>query len=233
MTCNSIFITATGTDVGKTYVSALLVKKMRELGFDCGYYKPALSGAVKTSDGNMLPGDCDFVLKTAGLDIDPLNCVTYCFEEPVSPHLAAARCGIEIDLNVIKADFERLSANYDFMCVEGAGGITCPFNLSNKEILLPDVIKSLELGVVIVADGGLGTINSVLLTVEYAKLYGIKILGIILNNYDKMNFMHVDNKLQIETLTGVNIIATIPKMAEDIDISKNDLLDLFTVKVGL
>ena len=87
----SVFITATGTDVGKTYVSALLVKKMRNLGYNCGYYKPALSGAIRQSDGSLLPGDCDYVLKTSGLEVTPMDCLTYCFEEAVSPHLAAAR----------------------------------------------------------------------------------------------------------------------------------------------
>ena len=47
MSCKSVFVTATGTDIGKTYVSGLLVKNMRDLGFDCGYYKPALSGAIR------------------------------------------------------------------------------------------------------------------------------------------------------------------------------------------
>ena len=77
MGCKSIFITATGTDVGKTYISGLLVKKMREVGLNCGYYKPALSGAIRQSDGTLLPGDCDYVVKTAGLDVLPLDCVTY------------------------------------------------------------------------------------------------------------------------------------------------------------
>ena len=67
MGCKSIFITATGTDVGKTYISALLVKKMREFDLNCGYYKPALSGAIRQDDGTLLPGDCDYVIKTAGL----------------------------------------------------------------------------------------------------------------------------------------------------------------------
>ena len=63
MVCKSIFVTATGTDIGKTYISALLVKKLRDSGFNCGYYKPALSGAIKQPDGSLLPGDCDFVVK--------------------------------------------------------------------------------------------------------------------------------------------------------------------------
>lgn len=227
MVCKSIFVTATGTDIGKTYISALLVKKLRESGFNCGYYKPALSGAIKQPDGSLLPGDCDFVVKTAGLDVNPEDCVTYCFEEAVSPHLAAERLGVKIEKSKIKSEFEQRKKNYDYLVVEGAGGITCPFNMKEEILLLPDIIKALGLNVVIVADGGLGTINSVLLTVEYAKQQGINIKGLILNNFKEDNFMHLDNKKQIERLTGINVIATVKKGDEDLNISINDLLKIW------
>ena len=207
MARSSIFITATGTDVGKTFVSGLLVKKLRESGYNCGYYKPALSGAVKDVDGTLLPGDC----------------VTYCFEEAVSPHLAASRQGVKISVDKIRTDFESHLKEYEFLVLEGAGGITCPFRMDEEPLLLPDVIKSLGLDILIVADGGLGTINSVLLTVEYAKAQGINIRGIILNNYDKNNFMHVDNKVQIEKLTGLKVLATVAKGDKDINIDINSI----------
>lgn len=228
MGCKSIFVTATGTDIGKTYVSGLLVKKMRDLSFNCGYYKPALSGAVKQVDGSLLPGDCDFVVKTSGLNVNPNSCVSYCFEEAVSPHLASERLGISIDKNVIKNDFNKRCNDYDYLVVEGAGGITCPFNLSNgNKLLLPDVIKTLGLDILIVADGGLGTINSVLLTVEYAKSCGLNVRGIILNNFVDDDFMHIDNKKQVEELTGVKVIATVKKDDKNLDITKESLLKIF------
>lgn len=232
MNCQSIFVTATGTDVGKTYVSGLIVKKMREFGLNCGYYKPALSGAIKQKDGTLLPGDCEHVIKTSGLNIKPSECVSYCFEEAVSPHLAAVRAGLNIQTNVIVKDYKKISENYDYMVVEGAGGITCPFNLKEDKILLPDVINALELPVLIVADGGLGTINSVILTVEYAKSLGLTIAGIILNNYEKDNFMHVDNKKQIEILTGVKVIAEVAQGDDDLNLTKENLVEIFLKKEG-
>ena len=223
MARSSIFITATGTDVGKTFVSGLLVKKLRESGYNCGYYKPALSGAVKDVDGTLLPGDCDYVVKIANIPVEPLDCVTYCFEEAVSPHLAASRQGVKISVDKIRTDFESHLKEYEFLVLEGAGGITCPFRMDEEPLLLPDVIKSLGLDILIVADGGLGTINSVLLTVEYAKAQGINIRGIILNNYDKNNFMHVDNKVQIEKLTGLKVPARVAKGDKDINIDINSI----------
>lgn len=213
-----IFVTATGTDIGKTYISGLVVKKMREAGLNCGYFKPVLSGAIK--EGNELePGDCRYVVETAHLDCKPMDCLSYCFEEAVSPHLAAERLGIKIDKNKILKDFEQKKQEYDYLLIEGAGGITCPINLENN-YLMYNLIQDLNCGVVIVADGGLGTINSVLLTVEYIKNRGINIEGIILNNYQD-NFMYEDNKKVIEDLTGLKVIAQVKRNDSDIEINTN------------
>lgn len=188
-----IFITATGTDVGKTYVSALLVKSIP----NCGYYKPALSGDV-------YPNDCEYVIKTAGIKNG--DYVSYKFKPAVSPHLASQLANNPIKLDKIKTDFERIKKDFDFMVVEGAGGIVCPFG---DDLMLPDVIKALGLDIIIVASASLGTINSTVLTVEYAKNHGINIKGIILNNYDETDFMQADNKKMVEKLTGIKVIATV------------------------
>ena len=83
-----------------------------------------------------------------------------------------------------------------------------------------NLIQDLNCGVVIVADGGLGTINSVLLTVEYIKNRGINIEGIILNNYQD-DFMYEDNKKVIEDLTGLKVIAKVKRNDSDIEINTN------------
>ena len=188
----NIFITATGTDIGKTYVSALIVKKMREAGFNCGYFKPVLSG-VEEINGKLTVSDCNYVVNTANIPTSANECVSYWWKEAVSPHLAAKRQNQIIDISKIKKDFENAKNKYDYLLVEGAGGITCPLHLENGEkYLLKDLIKELDTSIIIVADGGLGTINSILLTVEYARNNGINIKGIILNNYEPSNFMHQD-----------------------------------------
>ena len=220
----SLFITATGTDIGKTYVSGLIVKKMRENGFNCGYYKPVLSGAIRTNN-KLSPGDCVHVVKTAGLNIEPMNCLSYCFEDAVSPHLASKKSGITIDISKILTDYKKLSANYDYILTEGAGGITCP--IIDDKYLMWNLIKDLGLNTLVVADGGLGTINSVLTTVEYTQKRGIKIKGLILNNYDNDNFMHRDNLKMVEQMTGVKVIATVRKDETDLNIEKDILEGLF------
>ncbi|CDE61137.1 aTP-dependent dethiobiotin synthetase BioD [Fusobacterium sp. CAG:439] len=218
----AVFITATGTDVGKTYISALIVKKMRELGYNCGYFKPALSGA-EIIDGKIIPSDCNYVLKQAGIDAPPENYVSYVFKTAVSPHLASEIENNPIKIEKIKSDFARIKKEFDYIVVEGAGGIVCPFNLGKEKIMLPDVIKTLGLDIVIVASASLGTINSTILTAEYAKNNGIKVRGIILNNYDENDLMQKDNKIQVEALTGIKVIAAVKKGEKDI----KDLSNIF------
>lgn len=215
-----IFITATGTEVGKTYISALLVKKIHELGLNCGYYKPAMSGI---EEGKL--SDVEYVFKIGEMEGNPMDFVSYPFVEALSPHLAAERSGVSIKLDKINDDLNKISKNYDYILVEGAGGITCPLNLNETKLLLTDVIKSLNMSIIIVADAALGTINSTLLTVEYAKSNGIKIKGIILNKYDDTDFMHLDNKKQIEKLTGIKVISTVKK--DDKTINIRNLENLF------
>ncbi len=216
MNTKKIFITATGTDIGKTYISALIVKKMKECGYNCGYFKPVISGVTEMC-GKLVDSDANYVIQTADLEADAENCVSYWWKEAVSPHLAAKRANQVIDISKIKYDYSQACKKYDYLLIEGAGGITCPLIINKDEkYLLKDLIWELGLSVIIVADAGLGTINSTLLTVDYAKSNGIEIEGIILNNYESDNFMHWDNLEKIEALTGVNVVATVGHNAGDI-----------------
>ncbi len=212
----NIFITATGTDVGKTYISALIIKKMRKSGYNCGYFKPVLSGVVE-KNGKLYESDCNYVVNIAQIPTDADDCVSYWWKEAVSPHLAAVRAGEEINIEVIKEKFKHKSNKYDYLLIEGAGGITCPLRLENGEkYLLKDLIKELKTSVIIVADGGLGTINSTLLTVEYARNNNIPVEGIILNNFNPDSFMQQDNLKEVEYLTGVKVIAVVEHGQNDI-----------------
>ena len=219
-----IFITATGTDVGKTYISALIVKAMRQNGLNCLYYKPALSGA-EFIDGNLVAGDCDYVFKTAGINKNTQDYVSYIFKPAVSPHLASEIENNPIKLEKILEDFRRIKSECDYLLVEGAGGIVCPFNLKDEKLLLKDVIKALDLDIIIVASAKLGTINSTVLTVEYARQNGINVKGIILNNFDENDLMQLDNKKRVEELTGVNVLATVKTGDNDVSIDK--IVDIF------
>ena len=217
----SIFIAGTSTDIGKTFVTALLVRYLRDKNINAGYFKPVLSGA-EIVDNRLVPGDAKYVCDIAGIKTQPQDLVSYILKNAVSPHLAAELENKTVDLNKIKTDFNKLKNEHNFLIVEGCGGIICQISTQkNNEIFLTDIIKSLNLDVILVASSLLGTINSTVLTVEYARKLNIDIKGIIMNFYDKENFMHTDNKKQIEYLTGIPVIATVEKDAKEIFIGKN------------
>ena len=221
-----IFVTANGTDVGKTFVSGLLVKKVRECGLNCGYYKPALSGA-EVINGELIPGDCAYVVQKAELQGKPQDYASYIFKTAVSPHLAAEIEGVSISKEKIKTDFEKKKDEFDYIVVEGAGGIICPFNLKEERIILPDIIKMLNLDVIVVASAELGSINSAVLTTEYLKQSGINMRGIIVNRFKEDDFMQKDNLKQIENLSGIKVISLVKEGEEDLKIEQSKLLSIF------
>lgn len=223
----SLFITAVGTDVGKTYISALLVKKLRKYNLNTGYFKPVLSGAVVDNEGVLHPQDCEFVLNFASIDSDPYSCVSYCFQNPVSPHLAAFYERVTISEDKIKDDYIKYSSNYDYMVVEGAGGLAVPLRVADSPLMISDIVKLLNSKLVIVSNSGLGCIHNILTTVEYAKSKNIFVSGIILNKFDENNNVHKDNLRQIQFFTGIDVVATVQENAKDLEISKERLVGLF------
>lgn len=223
----NIFITATGTDIGKTFVTALIVKKLRDNGIDCGYYKSALSG-TENINGIEIPSDAEYVCKVSGLKEHYSDIVSYMYKNAVSPHLAAQIEGNPVCMDKVKSDFKACTQRHNYMVVEGSGGIICPIREDNKQrIVLTDIIKALDLDIIIVASAGLGTINAVVLTVEYARKLGISIKGIILNNFHKGDIMEEDNIAMIEKYTNIKVLACVEENATNIDIDLTTLTNLF------
>ena len=224
----ALFITGTGTDVGKTYVTGLIVRKLRQSGLNGGYYKAALSGAICDKDGVLQPGDALYVRRVAEMDESVENLVTYVYPEAVSPHLAAKMNHRPIDFDRVKSDFERAKSRYDYLTMEGSGGIICPLRWDNQQhMLLDDLVKRLHLGVLIVADAGLGTINSTVLTIEHLRAREIPVRGIIFNKYIPRDIMQDNNASMIEEMTGVKILAYVKKGDTELDIDIDMLKNLY------
>ena len=222
-----IFITATGTDIGKTFVTALIVKKLRDAGLNAGYYKAALSGAEEQPDGSWLPGDAAYVAKISGMQEKPEDLVSYIYKTAVSPHLAALREGNPVELDKVKEDFAAAKAKYDYVTMEGSGGIICPIRWDEKHLLLEDLIKATGLGTLVISNAALGSINACVLTVFYLQQKGIPVLGIILNNYNDSDFMQVDNKKMMEAITGVPVLAEVKPNDTELDIDVEVLKSLY------
>lgn len=221
-----IFITGTGTDVGKTFVTGLIVKKLREAGYSAGYYKAALSGAELTVNG-LIPGDADYVNRVANIGETMENLVSYVYKNAVSPHLAALIEGNPVEMEVVKAAYKKVASKYDYVTMEGCGGILCPIRYDDIKIMLEDIIKVLDLSTLIIADAGLGTINAAVLTVEYMRQKKIPIKGIIFNHYHEGNVMEVDNIKMVAILTGLPVIAIVQDNDTELNIDAEKLVALY------
>ena len=204
------FVTATGTDVGKTFITALLVKKWRDSGIDAGYYKAALSGA-ELRDGKWVAGDADYVKRIANLSDTQEQLVSYVYKEAVSPHLAARKEGNPVELAKVKVDFDAASNRHEFVFAEGSGGIICPIRYDDQKIFLVDIMKMLDLPLLIVTTAALGSINACVLTVEYARSRGLDVRGLIVNRYGSSGNLEMedDNIRMIQDLTSLEVIAKV------------------------
>ncbi|MDD3242827.1 MAG: dethiobiotin synthase [Eubacteriales bacterium] len=204
-----LFITGTGTDMGKTYIAGLIVKKLKESGRSAAYYKAAMSGNLSRADGSLIPGDALQVKTMSGIDQSLESMCPYVYENAVSPHLASRMEGNPVQLCVVKQTFHDVCQHYDYVTVEGSGGILCPLCFDEARIQLEDVVKELNLSSVLVADAGLGTINSVVLTAEYMRARGLPVKGIILNHFHPGDPMEEDNKFMCEVMTGLKVLACV------------------------
>lgn len=214
----NLFITGTGTDVGKTYVTGLIVKKLREGGASSAYYKAAMSGNERRPDGTLIPGDALQVKTMSGVEQPLEEMCPYIYETAVSPHLAAKIEGNPIEMECVLKNFDRVCGTYDYVTVEGSGGIFCPLRFDEQKIQLEDFIKARSLACLMIADAGLGTINAVVLTAEYVKARKIPVKGIIFNHYEPGNPLHEDNRLMCEAMTGLNVVACVKDGDMDLDI---------------
>ena len=222
----ALFITGTGTDIGKTYVTGLIVKKLRGAGLRAGYYKAALSGAEVGADGQLLPGDALHVAQVAQLAPEDTR-VSYIYRDAVSPHLAARIENRPMDFDVVERDYRMAKARTDYLTVEGSGGIICPLRWdAEQHVILDDLALRLGLSALVVADAGLGTINAAVLTAEHLKARGIPLVGFIFNNWVG-GTMEEDNVKMVEVLTGMPVLARVPHGAEELPMAAEELAALY------
>lgn len=200
-----IFITGTDTNIGKTVIAAGLAGALKNKGYDVGVMKAVQSGAG-IRNGKLYSPDAEFMMRVIKTKDEMELVCPYLMKEAMAPGPAAEIEGRDIDISVIKTAFMELEKGHDLVVVEGAGGIAVPVK---KKFLISDLIKYLDIPAIIVARAGLGTINHTILTIEYAKRSGIKIVGVIINDY-KGGIVEEENPGIINELTGIPILGIIP-----------------------
>ena len=208
------FITGIDTDIGKTYITTGLAYTFQENGYKTGVFKPLQSGAIKFVNGFLAP-DLEAVKKVSP-NINT-KC-SYLLEGEVSPALAARLSGIKIDINKIKSDFNSFKNENEVTLVEGAGGLLAP---AVDNMLCADLIKELNLPVIIVTVPFLGRLNHTLLTIYYAKTNNIPIKGIIVNRVPEnskdlatLNFIE-----ELKMYTDVEILGIVEESQQKTDYS--------------
>lgn len=229
----ALFVTGTGTDVGKTYVAGLMVKKLMEARKNPAYYKAAMSGNERRADGTLVPGDAQFVQQTSGI-LQPLESMChYVYEHAYAPHLASRVEGHPVMMDTVKSGYYALCKSYDFITVEGSGGILCPICFDEARIQMEDVIRELGLASIVIADAGLGTINNVGLTVEYMKAHKLPLKGVIFNHYHPGNVMEEDNIVMCEKMTGLPTLAKVQDGDSELRIELDTLTALYEEVNGI
>ncbi len=209
----SLAIIGTDTGVGKTVVTALLASAYKRAGLSTLPFKPVVAGLTEL-DGDNIYADNEFLARAAGADIDQVG--LYAFPEPLSPHLAAERAGVSIDISRILARFQELSRSWPAILLEGVGGALVPLT---AELSIIDLIAQINIPALIVTHAGLGTINHTLMTVEACQRRGVPVAGLVINRYPGTpGVAAATNPSQLEALSGLPIIGLVPEL--DLSVEK-------------
>lgn len=236
-----IYIIGTDTDVGKTVVSAGLMHIVLSKGYNACYFKPISSGGTETGKASFIEMkeatakgidakgfcsyDVSFVKSVSGFveSDDTINPFRY--KTAVSPHLASEIEGFSVDKSIILDRYSQLAEKYEYVLVEGCGGIAVP--LSKEGYMQYQLIKELGVGCILVSRTTIGTINHTLLTLSFAQSNGIPIHGIIFNGFCG-SLVEQDNIDSIRKMSSVPVIGIIP-FIEGVDVENQTYGELRSV----
>jgi dethiobiotin synthetase len=174
-----LFITGTDTEIGKTYVAAMIAKALVAAGHQVGVYKPAASGCARRA-GTFVSDDAEILWQAAGSPGTLEDVCPQKFAAPLAPHLAAEAEGRSLDRDLLRSGLDTWLSTSDVVLVEGAGGLMSPLGLDEY---VADLAYDVGFPLVIVAPNALGTINHVLETLVTAATFreGLDVAGIVLN----------------------------------------------------
>ena len=220
-----LFVTATDTDIGKTYVCAGLAHSLKKLDIDVGITKPFACG-VKQKTG-FSSNDLTILSKAAMVNDTEELLNPFFFPIPASPYTAAKNLGVKIDINYLMKCFRKLDKIHDVMLVEGIGGIMTPIL---KDYAIIDLIKDLDANTIIVTSSKIGTINHTILTCNMCKNMKIPVKGLIINNFDSTGYPVSDLERDLNALTDLPVLCSLPHMPK---FNLNDYAKMIENKMDL
>lgn len=183
------FITGIGTEVGKTLASAIITQAL-----EADYWKPVQAGELDSSDSMK-------VQSLINNDTSKFHPEAYRLNHPMSPHAAAERDGVEIDIS----SFE-MPRTDNHLVIEGAGGLLVPLNKKNTIL---DLIANLKCEVILVSRNYLGSINHTLMSIELLKQRNILIKGILFNGSENK-----DTESIIKEMSGIEVLGRIDELED-------------------
>jgi dethiobiotin synthetase len=201
---SGVFVTATDTEVGKTYVSAGLLAAWRRAGIAAAPMKPVASGARLTPAG-LRNEDAEILIAQSSLEVRYETVNPYVFAPPIAPHLAAAEQNQTIKLATIVANYRELRDVSDAVVVEGVGGWRVPLA---ADLDLVDLVKALELPVLLVVGMRLGCINQARLSAEAIVSDGLELIGWVANEIDPAFSNLAENIASLEAFLPAPKLAT-------------------------
>jgi len=221
----SLFITGTDTDVGKTYITAGLAITLRKMSIDVGVMKPFAAGVAQKK--GYKSEDVEILSKSAQTH-DPENLVNpQFFPIPASPYTAWKKLKIKPKIPLVLSSFKKLSDMHEMVLVEGVGGILTPIL---KDYYVTNLIKDMKIPTIIVTRSKVGTVNHTLMTGKMCEKYKIPIKGIIINNFDDDGYPINQLKKDLEDLTKVKVLGSIPFIN---DMSDESLYKIFKKNIDM
>jgi len=202
-----LFVTATDTDIGKTYVCAGLAYALKKSGIDVGIMKPFACG-IKQKIGF---SSNDLTILTNAAMVDDAEDIINPFFFPISasPYTAAKNLGVKIDIEHVMECFRKLDEIHDIVLVEGIGGIMTPIL---KDYAIIDLVKDLMANTIIVTSSKIGTVNHTVLTCNMCKNMNIPIKGLIINNFDSTGYPIPELERDLSALTDLPVLCSLPHM---------------------
>lgn len=197
-----LFVTGTGTEVGKTVVASAIAATLAAQGRCVSVFKPVVTGVGDLRHG---PPDHERLRAAACSPQRPADVAPYRFDPPVSPHLAAAMAGVAVDPGMLRSAARLAAAAGDVLIAEGVGGVLVPLS---GDYLVRDLAVDLGLPVVIAARPGLGTISHTLMTLECVRAAGLDVRAIVLTPWPgRPTEMERSNRETISRLGAVEVAA--------------------------
>ncbi len=216
---NSIFITGTDTDVGKTYVAAGLAVTLRKMKIDIGVMKPFAAGTAQKT--GFKSEDVEILANAAQVNDPEMLLNPQFFPIAASPYTALKNLKIKPNIKLILNRFKKLSKLHSLMLVEGMGGIMTPIL---QDYFVTNLIKDMKLPVVIVTRTKIGTVNHTIMTCNMCEKYKIPVKGIVINNFDTNGYNVKELKRDLENLTNIQVLGSIPFID---DMSDTSLYSVF------